>query len=990
MDELPNQTNSFSENKFGVKKYLRFIQNKISASPCSYLFYTFAVPFALMYLIYLSQGIHPFGNGSVLVLDLNGQYVYFFESLRNAVFGNGSFLYTFFRALGGEYMGMYAYYLASPLSYIVCLFPASRILEALLTIILIKTGLCGFTFGFYLHKHSKNPNKVMIVAFSVMYALCSFAVVHQNNVMWTDAIILLPIIAYSIEQLILNGKYKLFVISLTLTMMSNYYIGYMVCIFCVVYFFYYYVSCDKEIRNPEAKKYHGLISFIKFGIAAIIAAAIAAFIIFSAYYSLSFGKNEFSDPNWTLKAKFDLLDFFTKFLPGSYDTVRPQGLPFVYCGILVLITVPVYLTCKTFKTREKIASIALIGFFILCFIASPLDLIWHGFQNPNWLNHRYSFMLCFVLLVLAYKGYANIRQCNEKFVLAICAFIVLFVAICQKMEFQTYVVSDKKLGTFSTVWLTVIITVVLFAILCIALRTKNFKAREGVTAILACVICVEMFSNALAIVIQFDDDVTYSSYNGYNEYVSELRPVVDELKEYDPSFYRMEKTLHRKYNDNMALGIRGLSNSTSTLNAATIKFLKNMGYTSRSHLSKYLGGNPVNDSLLGLKYIIDKNADGSTNDIQKEKNETISLNDFYQKEFSSGNYDVYRNPYALSLAYGVSENILDFDFDDHTTYFKKLNALTGAIAGYDNDPDIFKPIYGVSEQFSGCTQGGSSINKTYTKTTENSDAYVTFSFVAAELAEYYFHLPSNNPKECTFYIKITRTLADGSQKTENYSLGNILGNDTRHIFSLGMFEEGTQVELKIRLKDDPLNIIGGHNYVWYIDRDEYERVFADLNDNPQFNINDEFTDDHLTGTIKTDTDSTMILTTITYDEGWKIYVDGKQVETYQALNALIAFDIEDAGEHTLEMRYMPNIYSLGMKISIGGIAVFIIVCVIDTVLKKMRGKKDTTVQAYWVLEDFDEDYEQSLIKDPTSQDNKFRKFLNKKKDKSKDKENGDN
>ena len=208
--------------------FLKHIQNKISSSPASYLGYCFAVPLILTFLIYLSMGIHPFGNGSVLVLDLNGQYVYFFESLRNAVYGEGSFLYSFFRALGGEYMGMYAYYLASPLSYIVALFPQDRILEALFTIILLKAGLSGFTFGFFLHKHTANPNKIITVAFSAMYALCSFAVVHQNNVMWIDAIIWLPIITYAIEQLIKHRKYKLYVISLAMAMMSNYYIGYMI------------------------------------------------------------------------------------------------------------------------------------------------------------------------------------------------------------------------------------------------------------------------------------------------------------------------------------------------------------------------------------------------------------------------------------------------------------------------------------------------------------------------------------------------------------------------------------------------------------------------------------------------------------------------------------------------------------------------------------------------------------------------------------------
>ena len=98
------------------------LQGRLGASSSSYLVFCFIIPVLLMYLIYLAMEIHPFGDGSVLVLDLNGQYVYFFEALRNAIFGEGSLLYSFYRALGGEFIGMYAYYLASPLSYLVALF----------------------------------------------------------------------------------------------------------------------------------------------------------------------------------------------------------------------------------------------------------------------------------------------------------------------------------------------------------------------------------------------------------------------------------------------------------------------------------------------------------------------------------------------------------------------------------------------------------------------------------------------------------------------------------------------------------------------------------------------------------------------------------------------------------------------------------------------------------------------------------------------------
>ena len=938
----------------GFLSFLRKTQNKISQFPSVYLLFCFLIPVALMYLMYLSMGIHPFGNGSVLVLDLNGQYVYFYESLRNAIYGDGSFLYTFFRALGGEYMGMYAYYLASPLSYIVALFPASRILEALLTIILIKTGLCGLSFGFYLHKHSANPNKIMVVAFSVMYALCSFAVVHQNNIMWIDSIFWLPIVTYSIEQLIKHRKYKLFVISLAISMMSNYYIGYMICIYSLAYFFYYLLAHDGETINPHSEKRHALKSFLRFAFFAVLAAAIAGFIVLAAYYSLSFGKNDFSSPSVSLKAKFNLLDFFTKLLPGSYDTVRPEGLPFVYCGMLSVILAPVYFMTKNIKAREKIATLALLSFFVLCFI-SPLDIVWHGFQNPNWLNHRYSFMFCFILLVVGYKAFGNLRRVNEKFILAICAFIVLFVCVCEKLEFETYTVSAEKLDSIFTVWFTVVITIAFFVVICLVIRMRSRRNREGVIAILAALICIEMFANSLTMVVQFDSDVVYSSYSGYNTFIGDLRPVTDELKEYDPSFYRAEKTVHRKYNDNMALGLRGLSNSTSTLNASTIKFLSNMGYTSRSHLSQYNGGTPVNDSLLGVKYVIDS----------KDSEKLVNYFEKIDDVFTSEKYDVYKNPYALSVAYEVSSDVNEFNFDEYDTYFEKLNALVGAMQGADRTPEIFKPVVNYDDTYSGCEKSPSYSKTTYTAL-DGEKATITYSFVADKAAEYYFYTPTDKTKECTLYVNGT-------------SIGNYLGSNTKHIFSLGWFEEGENVTVKIEFEEESLSLKSGCEYIWYLDRPVFEESLGDLLDNSQFIIDENYKEDDLTGTIKTDNDNVTILSTIAYDKGWQVFVDGEQVETYQTLDALIAFDIENAGEHSVEFKYMPKIYAIGAALSIIGICVFALLCCTDLVLKKtvFAQKQFKINDTPWVLEDFDEvDLLESDAGENQNQENKENKEEN--------------
>lgn len=931
------------EEAKGLRGRLKGIQNRIVNAPSSYLAYCFIIPTVIMFLLYVAMEIYPIGNTSVLVLDLHGQYVFFHEALRNAIYGEGSFFYSFYRALGGEFMGIYAYYLASPLSYLVALFPQSAMQEAILTIILLKVGLCGFTFGYYLHKHTPHPNRMIVLAFSCMYALCAYSIVYQNNLMWLDALIWLPILTYSIEQLIRHSRYKLFVISLAMTVMSNYYIGYMVCLYVALYFFYDYFSHTQNELNPRGTRLHFLRSLLRIAIFSLVAIAIAAFVILGAYYSLTFGKTTFSDPSWSFQTKFKFLDFFTKFLPGSYDTVHPEGLPWVYCGILTLFMVPVYFMSRRISSREKIASLLFIAFFVLSFIASPLDLIWHGFQKPNWLNYRQSFMLCFFLLVLAYRGIGNMRRVGERFLLGICAFLILFVTVCNKLEFETYLKGKSTLKEMETVWLTIFASVALLVVLCLMIRHRKPKMVENVSALLVTVVCIELFCSGLSCMVQFDNEVLYGKHSGergYSDYFANLRPIVEEVQEADSGFYRMEKLVHRKYNDNMALAMRGVSGSTSTLNAETIRFLGRMGYTSRSHLSQYHGGNPVNDSLLGIKYIIDKT-------------DSDKLTHTYESVASDEHYTAYYNDHALSIAYGVDSSVSEFEWNDRAIYFENLNRLVGSMLGDNTAGRIFKPVRETTLTPSPfCSVRTSGTQTTYENMVTDQKSYFTQTFIAPTSAEYYFYTPG-------------RALTETTIEVNEESLGAYLGSNSRHIVCLGYFEAGERVDVKINLKDEPLTLYNNEYYAWYIDEEAFESAFKTLGDGPQLMIDDSYREDHLTGTLKTTENEQMILTTIAYDEGWKVYVDGEQAEIYKSLDALIAFDVDTAGDHTVELRYSPTIYYVGMIITFIGLGTFLAICVADfLILRSRRKDRDETTplpQNLWILEDFNENEEEAAL-----------------------------
>ena len=408
----------------------------VKRHPRLYLIWAFVIPFMLMWMIYIAMEVWPFGENSVLVLDLNGQYVSFFEALRSLILNGGSLAYSWERALGGEFMGIYAYYLASPLSILVALFPKRMITEALLLMLLTKCGLCGLSMAFYLEM--QYPSKrVNTVIFATMYALTAFAVVQAHNTMWIDELVLLPILTLGIDRLISHRQYALYTASIAMSMLVNFYIGYMMCIYTLFYFFYSYFFNNFDNRNNVyGEKRHFLRSLLRMGALTVIGLAIAAVVWLPTYYSLTFGKTTFSDPSYAFSQQFDFLDFFVKLFPGSYDTVRPSGLPFVYCGTLTLLLLPIYFISPKIRPREKMIGGLGVAFFLLCFNGSTIDLVWHGFQRPNWLNYRYSFMFCFLIILFAYRAFDTIDRVDFKWPVLTAGILGVILMVIQKLDYS--------------------------------------------------------------------------------------------------------------------------------------------------------------------------------------------------------------------------------------------------------------------------------------------------------------------------------------------------------------------------------------------------------------------------------------------------------------------------------------------------------------------------------------------------------------------------
>lgn len=900
----------------------------------SYLIWTFLIPASIMLLVYAIDKVFPFGENSVLVLDLNAQYIGFFEALRDFAFGDGSMLYSFARSLGGEMMGIYAYYLASPLSYIVCLFPVAYITEALLTMFVLKAGLCGLTFGIYLHK-KKHAAPMETIMFSALYALCSFAVVMQHNTMWIDNLILLPLITLGVESVIKYRRYRLFVVTLSLALLSNFYIGFMTCIYVLLYFFcYFYAFSEGGHHNPLHEKSHYIRALLRMAVYSLLSLAIAAIILLTVVYSLSFGKTSFTDPSYVPYLQFNPLAFFAKLLPGVYDTVEPQGLPFVFCGVITLLLVPLYFLNRHFSRAERISFGTLLGVFYASMSISSLDMLWHGGQAPNWLNYRYSFFLCFLLLVLASRAFARLGDVKTKTILSVAVVLLTLVALTAAMNYAFFTATDAILAA------ALLLT---FTALLVGMRAYGGRARQYLAILMLCVVLAELLYNGTSQIAALHEDVGATSREEYREYGEDMGASVEQVKQTDDGFYRMEVLYHRVVNDVMELGYRGLTNSTSTLNASTIAFLHRVGLLSTSHWSEYFGSTMALDSLLGIRYVVLPSG--------------IQLNAVYEEYHATDDHVTYRNPYALPIAFACADDIREVDMALRSSPLLRQNAIIRALLGGEAE-DCYLPLPSTFTYENILAEvmewNGVEYHALYSDVyIENEEAILNGSVYADDLKapRSGITFTTTVPQDGLLYFYIETEFQNELDMYINGVYDGVLyGNEDDFVKGLGSYRAGDEVTVTLKMEECSYFRFPTDTVAFYLEDTE-----ATINNLTALGENGlsltDFNEDYFLGQITTTAERPNVQTTIPYDAGWIVTVDGVRADTYATMDALLAFDTT-SGSHTIEMVYRPTCYVLGKAVSIIGVLLFLALVTVEELWRRNLLKPAEGSAAYRLLDVF--------------------------------------
>lgn len=867
----------------------------------------------LMILVYYCYEIIPFGGRTVLRMDLFHQYGPLFSELYDRLTQFKSVLYSWTTGGGGSFLGNYFNYLSSPIGAIIALLAGhENTPEAIGVMVLVKNALSASTFAYYLKK-AFNKNDFSISAFGLMYAFCGFFIAYYWNIMWIDAMYLLPLIILGIEKIIKNRSCKLYVSALALSFFANYYMSYMICVFAVIYFIVYFVSnhsfkdtyndiptvADAQ-NNTTSKGFHKLTynRFLRggatFAISSATAAMLVAFALIPTYMCLiqcSATSGSFPEEERFYNTIFD---FIANHLAALEPTIRSSGdtvLPNVYCGILTVILIPLYAFCNKISAKERAAHIIFLAVFFVGFNLNYANYILHAMHFPNDLPFRFSFIYSFLLLIMAYKVLVNIKSVSSKGVIGSGLGVLLFTILVQEIGMSNV---DNN-----TVYISIAFTAV-YTIILSLMRKKEF-AQSAVALLLLCCTFAEV---AVADIDHIK--ITQEKVNFVNGY-SDFRALKEKLDEYESTdIYRMELTKSNTIMDPSWFNYNGISVFSSMAYEKSANLQDKLGLDS-NYINSYIyySQTPVYNAMMGLKYLV------------KNDDTTPINNELFEFVASCGKFSAYKNRYYLPIAYCVSENMTDFNtdysnpFDIHNDFWYYATGMTGALKSVYADDYICENIADNGTDFYSETFS-------YTKLNTDAEGKITLKYQVPESQNMYVFVKGSTIKNITAYTEL-----GDFEYTQNI--------DEPYILDCGYCTQGDTLSVDIMI---PTDEDSGYVecYVAGLNKDVLDAGYTVLQSGAM-NI-ETFEETYIKGTVNASEDK-MLFTSINYDAGWTVTVDGKKAEIIKIGDALIGIDLTE-GEHTIEFSYYPQGLKAGLTISVATIAFLLIFFIIK---KLFSGKK---------------------------------------------------
>ena len=827
----------------------------------------FGIPFVVSVIICAAIGIYPFGDNCILHVDMYHQYCPFFMEMQDKLTEGGSFLYSWNLGLGSDFVALYAYYLASPLNWLLLLCPKSLVIEFMTVTIWVKIALAGLFFFWYLREHFNLKNEkgnyhtstvLPALVFSTAYAFSGFVATYSWNIMWMDSIALVPLIILGLELLVKKNKPALYYVALAVSILSNFYISLIICIFLVLYF---------AVLFLEQKK-GKFMACVRFAWYSLLAGGTGAILLIPEAIVLSYAESADTTFPESLEWYFGIIEELSRLCTTAAPYTGNNHWPNLYCGSFTVLLVVMYVFNKRIKWARKIPRLCLIVLFVVSFACNYLDYFWHGLRFPNSLPGRQSFLFIFIMLVVGYETLIK-RKGNKLW------HVLVSMAIC----FGIFIASSVKTDASITDPLAFILTGIFIAAYGICFVLHRIGTKQIRMMIKGFVFSLAMGEILLNMAITGFYSLSRTSYLAKMEDYQLLLELAD-ADAGENKFYRVEDYERKTKNDDALYGYSSGTIFSSLMNIDVSRFYQSVYMEGGRNYYCYNGATPVISSMLSVKYMLSDNNQGN--------------NALRELIATSGDYYLYKNKYCLPLGFMMQEEAIDSWYYTSGQKVNHINQLGEAL--------------GVEE-------------KMLTK----EDVYMevkkgTTSVTVAEAGIYYANYSKCGADNLNIRIN------DGAITRYNKTTH-------RYLFELGECQPGDQIMITNSKEEEiPFTV--------------YKLNLAAVNDayemlNQQTMVMEEYTDTSIKGSIDVAEAGRLILS-IPNEEGWTLYVDGKETEILDFKDVFISVYLEE-GQHDIELKYMTPGLKFGAGLSFICVGLFGLTMLGRSLLAKCKHAKPDEV-----------------------------------------------
>ncbi|MGT2756252.1 glycosyltransferase PgfM1 [Streptococcus ovuberis] len=935
-------------------------------------------PMLLMALAWIVNGFYPFGRKTFMAVDFGQQYIGLYSFLKRTVLtGDWSgFFYSFSKSIGGSMIGIWGFNLISPFNIFYIILPLTQFKWAIFLSIWLRYGATGLAFSYLLIKRYKalDYNPFLVPVLASAYAMSGMIVSYQMNPIFYDAMIMLPLVILYLEEA-LDGKRNFrYLMVLALSLFLHFYMGFMICLFVALYACYYQAPAWQIKGSFKEKSKAFFMPLLRVVGESVLAIGSIFFLLYPIFLNLLRSKGAYDSPmtfSWAFQIK--PLDILSKLVVGGFDDVSGwstgPNLPNIYVGALALVGFFLFFRYATAHLYRKMAAAIISVIFVLSFSNEFVNKIWHMGQNPAGFFFRFSWIFSFFIVLLAYQalreekklswiGWATglgltvaslyyvqthikshkFTQINAENSKAIVKFVgehsvgVFFFLALIFSGLVWYIwkhVSTENndrtkslllcLAVFIGIWIAFkqgimfhqlfLTAITFFAVLAyLALRPAS---RVWLMALLA-LTGFELSYNAYLSQRTSHYDDAFKFTDG-TENIQKLSDVIKVLS--NEPFYRVASEFLLSKNDPFLVDYPGLSNFSSNMEKSTIQLFGSLGDVGGNASTYYANGTPLTDALYGVRYFLVRK-DYTEQDMENHPDwqffgKYLTRKDLmqdYHKVYENNRFEIYENPDVLSIAFGTNAVTESIKFGTNNPVANQ-NIILSSMSGVE---DLYFEPFGFQHlELENMEEAGVEGKTLFNRIDKTKPGKVIYRTVLQSDMTYYFQAPNSLRDSIgKIGVLLNDRWYNYSQRYDQVQLWNIASN-----------QAGQEVKLTFEVtKDDQLDLTG----MAFV-RSDANKIKSIMAERKKQSMEvTKFTNTKVEGMVNITDNSDVMMTSIPYNPGWTVKVDGEEVKTKEAWESLLSFPIT-AGKHKIEMSFTPDGFWQGVLISMVSIGIVVVI-----------------------------------------------------------------